>query len=342
MPRLDSLYTQISAVGALSATPKIQANLHDASLLFSQLRQGQVLSGEIIGKNGNSTYTLRIGQQLLELPLQEELKPGDTLQLRLTSHTPEIQISILSSKSTHTEQHLFQLEHLNGKVYFREIPSSVQPALSSSVNSSIADLSSAAHLLDQLTTEAREFKGSEITRLPAVQFNPGEVDSIRQHLEATLRQSGLFSYSHIKKYAEGELKESEFLEEMSAKVTADEATAPLQLLKQQITALENQTVHLQFSAPGNVEVQWLTKHDEHKKQNSIHTENIDSWQSEMHLSFPELGQVAVKMMLFGNNLSLHCTVSNECSGVLRKDASALQSRLNNAGLNPQISFSELP
>lgn len=342
MPRLDSLYTQISAVGALSATPKIQPNLHDTSLLFSQLRQGQVLSGEIVGKNGNATYTLRIGQQLIELPLQEKLNPGDTLQLRLTSHTPEIQISVLSSKFSHTEHHLFQLEHLNGKVYFREIPSSARPTLSSSVNSSIADLSSAAHLLDQLTTEAREFKGSEITRLPAIQFNPGEVDSIRQHLETTLRQSGLFSYSHIKKYAEGELKESEFLKEMSAKVTADDASAPLQLLKQQITAMENQTVHLQFSAPGNVEVHWLTKRDESKKQNSFHAEDIDSWQSEMHLSFPQLGPVAIKMMLFGNNLSLHCTASGECSGVLRKEVSALQSKLNNAGLNAQISFSEPP
>lgn len=342
MPRLDSLYTQISAVGALSATPRIQANLHDTALLFSQLRQGQVLSGEIIGKNGNSTYTLRIGQQLIELPLQEELKPGDTLQLRLTSHTPEIQISVLSSKSTHTEQHLFQLEHLNGKVYFREIHSPAGSALTSSANSSIADLSSTAQILDQLTTEARESKCGEFTQLPAAQFNPREADSIRQHLELILRQSGLFFFSHMKKYAEGQLKETELSGEISAKVTSEDSTASLQLLKQQVTALENDAIHLQFSAPGNVEIRWATKREDGKRQSSVPTESMDSWQSEMRLSFPELGTIFVRMMLFGNNLSLHCTLSNECSDVLRKDASALQSRLNNAGLNAQISFSEPP
>ena len=339
MPRLDSLYTQISAVGALSATPKIQTNLHDTALLFSQMRQGQVLSAEVVSRTEHSTYTIRIGQQIIELPLQEELMSGDTLQLRLTSHTPEIQIAVLSSKSSHSEHHLFQLEHLNGKIFFRELSHLASPLLPTSTNSSIADLSPAAYLLDQLTTEVRESSESAVTKLTDVRFNPAEAESIRQHLELALRQSGLFFFSHVKKYIEGKLPEADLAPDMAAK-RKEESTSPDILLKPQITALENNLTHLHFTVPGTVEVHWKIQRDENKGAYSEPAEIIETWQSEMQFSFPVLGTVLVKLMLFGNNLTMQCSLPNGPSDALQKDLPTLQSRLLNAGLNAQIRISE--
>lgn len=340
MPRLDSLYTQISAVGALSATPKIQTNLHDTALLFSQMRQGQVLSAEVVSRTEHSTYTIRIGQQIIELPLQEELMSGDTLQLRLTSHTPEIQIAVLSSKSSHSEHHLFQLEHLNGKIFFRELSHLASPLLPTATNSSIADLSTAAYLLNELTTEVRKSKESPVTQLTAVQFNHGETESIRQHLELALRQSGLFFFSHVKKYIEGQLAETDLAPELAAK-HREESASPEILLKQQITTLENNALHLQFAAPGTVEVYWKIQCDEKKSSNSEPAEIVETWQSEMRFSFPVLGTVLVKLMLFGNNLTMQCTLPNGSSDALKKELPALRSRLHNAGLNTQIRVGDL-
>ncbi|GGX49249.1 flagellar hook-length control protein FliK [Undibacterium squillarum] len=341
MPRLDSLYTQISAVGALSATPKIQANLHDTTLLFSQLRQGQVFSAEVISKTEHSTYSIRIGQQMIELPLQEELNSGDTLQIRLTSHTPEVQITVLPSKSSHAEPHLFQLEHLNGKIFFRELnlPSGSPPP--TATNSSIADLSPAAYLLDQLTNEVRASKESAVTHLTDIQFNPGERESIRRHLELALRHSGLFFFSHVKKYVEGQFPETNLSLDMSA-IRREESPLPETLLKQQITVLENNVVHLKFAAPETVEIQWKIQRDNHAGQNATPAERIETWQSEMQLSFPALGTVLVKLMLFGNNLSMQCTLPKGPSDALQKELPTLQSRLRNVGLNAQIHVDELP
>jgi hypothetical protein len=149
---------------------------------------------------------------------------------------------------------------------------------------------------------------------------------------------GCFSFSHVKKYIEGKLPEADLAPDMAAK-RKEESTSPDILLKTTNYCTGKQSYPSTFHCTGTVEVHWKIQRDENKGAYSEPAEIIEPWQSEMQFSFPVLGTVLVKLMLFGNNLTMQCSLPNGPSDALQKDL-PLQSRLLNAGLNAQIRISE--
>ncbi len=57
---------------------------------------GQILKGIIVANKGDSRFTLRINEQLINVRSALALKTGDTIQLQVTKTTPQLEFTLLS------------------------------------------------------------------------------------------------------------------------------------------------------------------------------------------------------------------------------------------------------
>jgi flagellar hook-length control protein FliK len=143
---------------------------------------------------------------------------------------------------------------------------------------------------------------------------------IESHLRQSIGSSGLFYESHVTQWLNGQKNKAEIELEPQAKISLaqensvlvnkDERnhTALAQIIHQQLDILDQQKLTwLGLLAP-NIPMEWDVSKPPKQESQADHADQADlvtqSWQSQLRLQFPHLGNVDIQLQLRNNQLQL--------------------------------------
>jgi len=346
--RLDNA---IKPLASIEATAAITASPHfDKQQLSSQFRQflpGQQFKAQVLSRQQDGSFTVKIGDVVARMNLPEGSHAGDTLDIRLISTQPQLSFTITDGASETIENSsLHTIEtSLTGNDRSKTLP--VQLPASASIESSITELSNVSKLVASLIQLSSE-KPSQLTlkgKLPILQ-TPSELTQTEHTagmLGKQVSESGLFYESHIADWVNGRKTLQDLLSEPQSRLLAEinnpqssqtlSATSELtQLLQQQLHTMETQTVHWQGELFPGQKMEWeIRKKNSSGQQKQYSDENTD-WQSVVRFHFPILGNVSATLNLSGDKLNLMIQTTDENSAkLLRTNAGVLMSAIDSTG-----------
>jgi len=305
--RLDNSITTAD-IEAASASSGLHSLKQEVASKLAQLVVGQQLKGEVLNRQKDGSFTVRVANFSVRMQLPEGVKEGDSVSLRLISTDPKPTFA-LESKPQIPESFIAGQTYTPSKKTLSDFSSSPQarledtsklaqiktlpqptPTLSSleagiQSDSSVTFLSTASKLigtilqLEDTSTENNSIVGK--TAILNTQSDLNDIQKTATLLEKKISQSGLFYESHLAEWVDGKKKLSDLrtepqavLSTLSQNIVSGESNLIsgnkelIQLIQQQLRTLENQSLHWQGELFPGQYMKWEIKRDKPPHQTS--------------------------------------------------------------------------
>ncbi|MFZ6772248.1 flagellar hook-length control protein FliK [Undibacterium sp. SXout7W] len=212
-------------------------------------------------------------------------------------------------------------------------------------------LSNAAKLITQVLHQEPQNIRTDLIGQSAVLNSAADLKDTGQTakaLENKISSSGLFYESHLAEWTQGLRSTNDILKEPQAQtqtiVKTNEDNAALlnvnknltQLIHQQLSVLEQQSIHWQGELFPGQKMEWnISKDKSHNKM--IPEETNDSWQSVVHFELPHLGSISATLQLQGNQIAMRLRADQtDTVSALKLHVPELASALELSGSTLQI------
>ncbi|MFC3625582.1 flagellar hook-length control protein FliK [Vogesella amnigena] len=161
-------------------------------------------------------------------------------------------------------------------------------------------------------------------------------DSHSDSLRQTVEKSGLFYESHQKAWVDGRLSLEDLRQEPQARLgeAANRQGEMGQLVQRQLETLEQrQFVYNGLAWPGQ-QVQWQIQADESQEREGDGKEEMRAWHTQLNLQLPQLGGLAARLRMVGNQVQLvFATDSDEAGALIESHRLQLAGAMEAAGLS---------
>lgn len=243
--RVDNVARPITTIEAPAAAASIKATKQEVASKLEQLVVGKKIQGEILSRQNDGTFIVRLAGVTARMALPQNTKVGDALPLTLVSITPRPTFLLEGQNGNATTTALFARQGLidsflqNAKLdQSTAVLSTAQTradallATKSSVDAELSDphklansfessaptvLSDTGKLIDSILKGAQQQGAantlvgkSAILQSPEALTQPATVAA---NLQQTISSSGLFYESHVADWASGKLALSELMRE---------------------------------------------------------------------------------------------------------------------------------
>lgn len=305
--RLDNSITTAD-IEAASASSGLHSLKQEVASKLAQLVVGQQLKGEILTRQKDGSFTVRVANFSVRMQLPEGVKEGDSVSLRLISTDPKPTFA-LESKSQIPESFIAGQTYTPGKktlsdfsaspqarledagklAQIKTIPQSTSalPHLEAGIqsDSSVTFLSTASKLIGTIlqsgdaSTESNAIVGK--TAILNSQADLNSIEKTAVLLEKKISQSGLFYESHLAEWVDGKKNLSDLrtepqavLSTLSQNIVSGESSLTsgnkelIQLIQQQLRTLENQSLRWQGELFPGQYMKWEIKRDKPSHQTS--------------------------------------------------------------------------
>ncbi len=268
---------------------------------------GAEVRAELLGALGGGRSLVRIGGGLFAMELPEGVAPGSELRMTCTALEPRPTFTLSLAQN---------------------VPSPVT-------------ISDAGRLLGKVMREMAE--GPEETEplpRPAVLAGgvPDDTAALAESLRRALSGSGLFYESHLAEWAAGLRTLEEILGEPQGSCSSrlggeqplrEGAVDPrtVSILRDQLAALHNGTLHWRGSAWPGQEMEWLVEEREADGRGGER-----QWGSELTVDLPRLGTVRASIRIRGGEVRLRFRAGEETAALLQRRSSSLADRFAAAGI----------
>lgn len=178
---------------------------------------------------------------------------------------------------------------------------------------------------------------------------------LAQALTQSLQQSGLFYESHLKGIITGQYRLADIRQEPQSRVVQDRPVAQAsaaasgqpvpppatpgvdpathQIVRQQLEALADQSLHWRGEAWPGAPMDWFVRRQPtYKHTNESDPDHERSWQSEIKLELPRLGNVTLDVRLSGTRVNVLVQASPNTTTLLRLHTHELRAHMSNRQL----------
>ena len=306
-----------------------------------QLVPGQQLQATVLASLANGRFQALIGDQVLDLNLPKNTRPGDKLDLTFVTNQPRLTF-----------------------VLSRDIPLPQGAKADVSISDTARFLGA---LLDKVASRSSTEAVPLTKTAPVLAAAPGNTTELAQALQKTVSQSGLFYESHQAQWLAGTRNTAQLMQEpqnqsadkikaafahdenanqsssLSAADASGKAGLPARisipgipdylypLIQQQLNALETRQVQWQGQIWSNQEMKWKINEESSR---SASGEEERQWVTRIDLALPKLGEVTAILRFGSNGLSLTLDArENTTRAKLGVSSSKLISALSDRGIN---------
>lgn len=300
--------------------------------LLPELDVGDVLSAQVEAVLPDGSYKVMIGSQPMSMKLPSYVVPGDTLELSYVTREPRLTFA------------------LNGVV-----PATTEAA---------PQLSAAGRLVAATMLQAGELASpiAAAATAPLLGAPPADGAELAGTLAQTLAASGLFYESHQAQWLAGERDLAQIRQEPQAQLTAGEgapardagaasataaaielsAASPqgsaqtidprtLTLVQQQLSALDGARFAMQIEIWPRQWMRWEI--DEEQPDTGREPDRPLSWNTQLHLDLPQLGELRAAITLAAESLRIRLETDSAASAaLLQRHSAALHTALDAAGV----------
>ena len=334
----NDIQNQLQLLIKVSAPPLIE--VAETQLELPQLVPGQRLQATVLASLPNGRFQAMIAGQTLDLNLPRNTQPGEKLDLTFVSNQPRLTFALT-----------------------RDIP----PPVVTSQGQSLVTISDSAKflgaLLQKVAEQAESQASSHVKLSPLLNGAPEASKEFAKTLQNALSQSGLFYESHQAQWVSGQRPLPDLLQEPQGKLSnvaqpnhvpsassapsepADsiQKSMPMQsgekvhplttpLIQQQLEVLDTRQLVWQGQVWPGQEMKWEIEEDGHKGQ--AHENDESAWKTNLHLNFPNLGDVTATLAVSSNGIRINFNVADKNTvSTLKTNQSDLQGAMHTAGLN---------
>lgn len=303
--RLDNSITTAD-IEAASASSGLNSLRQEVASKLAQLVVGQQLKGEILNRQKDGSFNVRVANFSVRMQLPEGVKEGDSVSLRLISTDPRPTFA-LESKPQIQDRFIAEQTYTPGKKTLPDFSTPIQTKLEDTSklasaktilqstpaqfnlengihsDSSVTLLSTASKLIGTILQSGDDStEGNAIIGKTAILNSQADLNSIEKTavlLEKKISQSGLFYESHLAEWVDGKMKLSDLQREpqsalsaLTQNISGGESNLIsgnkelIQLIQQQLRTLENQSLHWQGELFPGQYIQWEIKRDKPSHQ----------------------------------------------------------------------------
>lgn len=336
---------------------------------FNRLMQvsiGKQFQAEVLLRQNDGTYLVRIADTTARMALPESANSGDQLSMKLLAAHPrptfllgETTVSTLPLPlqqrttgtliDTLTQGAATDSAGQVGRTAGTEaaVQTGIASAEAGATSSTPTSLSSAGRMIDALLQASPQGHApSSISGQTAIVPSP-DVPSTKlaQAMHETLEFSGLFYESHVGEWVEGKRPAEALLREPQAQLkqgltetsdaqqqTPTTATnnEAANLMRMQLEVLENRRFAWQGELWPGQQFEWEVTDESPQQQDS--PEAPQTWRSVMRFELPTLGAVSASVLLSGGHVQVQLrTTSENAALTIRSYTGALASALEAAG-----------
>lgn len=309
--------SQPSKTGPVSPIAPVTA-IPDPSQSTPNFTQGNTYQGLVQNRLQNGNARVLIAGQLLQMQLPENIQSGNKIELVFITREPQLKFMLLPLGAENHTPNISATGRLLGLL--------AQDAMQS-ISTKVS--------LNTTPIVVNPVKNS--TQLPGL-------------LHKALTQSGLFYESHLAKWVTGNYTLAQLQQEPQSKLTTIATmtnsassntdmtihTQSLSLVQQQLSALETGHLIWQGEIWPNQRMAWVIS--EHASDNHDQTtgELSSSWQMQLNLTLPRLGEVTAHIVCHCNNMQIRLiTSASETAEFLRINQVSFADAITSAGLSVQ-------
>jgi Flagellar hook-length control protein FliK len=301
--------------------------------LLPELDPGDIVSARVEAILPDGSYKVMVGGQPMSMNLPSYITPGDVLELSYVAREPRLTFAL----------------------------NDVVPA--ASAEAAAPQLSATGRLVAATMLQAGELATpvAVSASAPLLTAPPANGARLSGALAQTLASSGLFYESHQAQWVAGERDLAQIIQEPQARLTLggsarDAGTAAstpaaigpsatalthgsvqtidprtVTLVQQQLAALDGARVVLQIEIWPQQWMQW--KIDEHQPGSGREPHLPPSWNTQLRLVLPQLGELRAALSLAGEGVRISLESDSAASAALLQDNSAsLRTALAAAGV----------
>lgn len=355
--------TQADQISSLSpvSTPSQEA--------FNRLMQasiGKQFQAEVLLRQNDGTYLVRIADTTARMALPDGANSGDQLSMKLIAANPrptfllgETTVSTLplppQQRTTGTLiDTLMQGGAADGTGQVGRTAATeataqagAASAEAGAASSTPTSLSSAGRMIDALLQASPQGNApSSISGQAAIVPSPNVPSTqLAQAMHETLEFSGLFYESHVGEWVEGKRPVETLLREPQTQLTqgltemsdAQQQTPTAaanneaaNLVRMQLDALENRRFAWQGELWPGQQFEWEVTDESPQQQESSDVQQ--TWRSVMRFELPTLGTVSASLLLSGGHIQVQLrTASEDTAAMIRSYTGALASALETTG-----------
>lgn len=305
--RLDNSITTAD-IEAASASSGLHSLKQEVASKLAQLVVGQQLKGEVLSKQKDGSFNVRVANVNVRMQLPEGVNEGDSVALRLIATDPRPTFAIesrlqaqdmfiaeqtytpgkktISDFSTSSQTKLEDSSKLaSTKAILQSTPSALPLETIAHSDSSVTFLSTASKLIGTILQSGdASTESNAIVGKTAILHSQADLNSIEKTavlLEKKISQSGLFYESHLAEWVDGKKNLSDLrtepqavLSALSQNIVSGESSLIsgnkelIQLIQQQLRTLENQSLRWQGELFPGQYMKWEIKRDKPSHQTS--------------------------------------------------------------------------
>ncbi len=300
------------------------------NLTKTEFKQGEKYPALIESRLPNNNAQILVADQQLQVKLPDTFKPGTKLMLIVSSIEPQLKFVIVPEVQTQAQDEQTLLS-ATGKFL-----GSLAQDLSKNQN---------PNNTQTITSQAPVIGDANL--------NSAELPSL---LQKTITQSGLFYESHQAKWINGENTLENLRQEPQGRTTviASESSAlktqttaqlpitdlsipsqAVSLVSQQLSTLETGHIAWRGTVWENQLMDWDI-HEEKKNNKENEPEYLVSWDSQLRLSLPNLGEVFIKISLTNHDANIRIdALQSETTCLLENNKCPLARNMHASGVNVQ-------
>lgn len=259
------------------------------------LTPGTEIKGEVLARQPNGNYIVRINEELLDMPLPADSRIGTTVKMTYIGDTPRLTFAISSAYAKGSE----------------------------------VNLSNAGRWLGTLSASAQEStKPQSSVGTPLIQDSvPVDKADIVLKLREAVSKSGFFYESHLERWTAGSFPLPELLKEPQGQLSTltkesagkstnlpestfeppDNQTIPV--VKQQLEMLNTGQFIIQGEAWRGQNLEWAISRDKQGKNQ----QEERGWNTELGLNLPNLGAISASLTINGNKVNISIKVSDSAT-----------------------------
>lgn len=320
----------LKAIEPVAAAKLVGGSRDYALRLLPQFDPGEILSARVEARLPDGSYKVMVAGQPMSMKLPSHVLPGDTLELTFVAREPRLTFT------------------LNDVI------------LAASATAAAPQLSAAGRLVAaaMLPPGTLATPVAAAASTPLLTALPADGAHLSGALAQTLATSGLFYESHQAEWVAGSRDLAQISQEpqalltlgtparesaatvvateLSSAVTAQHAgqtidPRTLTLVQQQLAALDGARVALQIEIWPQQWMQWEI--DEHQPGAGREPDMPPSWNTQLRLDLPHLGELKAALTLAGDGLHIRLETDSADSAALLQDHSAsLRTALAAAGV----------
>ncbi|GKS68294.1 hook-length control protein FliK [Nitrosomonas sp. PY1] len=321
----DLIATLLQIRSSTSATIPLNSNLPK-----TEFKQGEKYPVLVEARLPNNNAQILIADKQLQIRLPDIFQPGTKLTLMVASVEPQLKFTIVNEAQLKTQD-----EH----------------TLLSATGRFLGNL--AQDLLKNQNPNNTQTIVSQTPVIADTNLNNTELPSL---LQKTIAQSGLFYESHQAKWINGENTLENLRQEPQNKIAtiaSESSTLKMQtttqlhttdlsipsqaisLVSQQLSTLETGHIIWRGIVWENQLMDWDI-HEEKQGDKENESEHLASWDSQIRLSLPNLGEILIKMSLYNHNIEIKINaLQPETSCLLKNNQHPLASEMHASGINIQ-------